>query len=254
MFLLGILVGGAALYLWHPQAQVPAGNALLSAQQVSQHAEETAQALPTPSRSVPIIAVDQSEENGVVGNLTVRMIPGTGNVLVNTNPFIEPDVQQSAMLATQFAQAEARNDLKQNDLVFTYQMPEQMQARVVGGGSAGAVTTIAAIALLENKSIRPEVAMTGTINADGSIGEVGAVAQKAHAAADAGYKIFLVPAGEMQVTYYERNTSRVQRGPLTIYRTRYIPKSVDLQEMAKDWGITIKEVATIKDAEQEMLE
>ena len=37
-------------------------------------------------RSIPIVAVS-SDGKGVVGNLTVRLIPGNNNVLINTNPF-----------------------------------------------------------------------------------------------------------------------------------------------------------------------
>ncbi|HWI05689.1 MAG TPA: S16 family serine protease, partial [Acidimicrobiales bacterium] len=42
------------------------------------------------------------------------------------------------------------------------------------------------------------IATTGTIEADGKVGPVGGVKQKAEAAEDAGAELFLVPGGEVE--------------------------------------------------------
>lgn len=69
----------------------------------------------------------------------------------------------------------------------------------VGGPSAGLAFTLAVIDVLTEGDLTggASVAVTGTINEDGTVGEVGGVVQKAAAAADAGADIMLVPPGEL---------------------------------------------------------
>lgn len=65
----------------------------------------------------------------------------------------------------------------------------------VGGNSAGLAFTLAVIDELTEGSLtgKNKVAVTGTMELDGTVGEVGGVAQKAVAARHAGAKYFLVP-------------------------------------------------------------
>jgi PDZ domain-containing protein len=69
----------------------------------------------------------------------------------------------------------------------------------VGGPSAGLAFTLAVLDVLTEGDLTGghDVAVTGTINDDGTIGEIGGVVQKAAAAADAGAEVFLVPNGEL---------------------------------------------------------
>ena len=203
------------------------------------------------SVSVPIVAVNQYDNSGVTGNLTVKIIPGDNTVLIATNPFIEPDLQYSANIAVGAAKA-AANYTGEKDYIFSY----GIDSNVVGGGSAGAIATIAVIAALENRNINKDVIMTGTINPDGSIGEVGGILEKAKAAADAGYKIFLVPKGQSVVRYYEKVLNRdTTRGGFVFYNTRYVPKTIDLKDTAeKEWGLKVIEVSNINEAEKYMLQ
>ena len=66
---------------------------------------------------------------------------------------------------------------------------------VVDGPSAGAVLTCGVLAAARGDKIRPDAAMTGTINPDGSIGPVGGIAHKIDGAASEGMKLLLIPAG-----------------------------------------------------------
>jgi Lon-like protease len=67
----------------------------------------------------------------------------------------------------------------------------------VGGPSAGLALTLAIIDVLTEGDLTGglEVATTGTIGVDGSIGPIGGVEQKAHAVRRAGSDVFLVPRG-----------------------------------------------------------
>src|SRR5690606_3334077 len=69
-----------------------------------------------------------------------------------------------------------------------------------GGPSAGLAFTLALIDLLTPGELTGghKVAVTGTIRLDGSVGPVGGGAQKAIAARNAGYEVFLVPPDELE--------------------------------------------------------
>ncbi|MBM3658814.1 MAG: PDZ domain-containing protein [Actinobacteria bacterium] len=69
----------------------------------------------------------------------------------------------------------------------------------VSGPSAGLAFSLAIIDDLTEGNLtgRGDVAVTGTINEDGSVGPVGGVAQKAVAAREAGARLMLVPADEV---------------------------------------------------------
>lgn len=69
---------------------------------------------------------------------------------------------------------------------------------MIGGPSAGLAMTLAIIAHLSQHPITGGhvIAATGTIDANGQVGDVGGVAQKAVAVANAGVHYFFVPVGE----------------------------------------------------------
>jgi uncharacterized protein len=66
----------------------------------------------------------------------------------------------------------------------------------VGGPSASGYITVALFALMNNLTLRGDMAMTGIILPDGLVGPVGGVSQKVSAAAEKGIKTVLVPMGE----------------------------------------------------------
>jgi predicted S18 family serine protease len=202
-------------------------------------------------RTIPIVAVT-NDGVGEVENLTVRLIPGNSNVLINTNPFLDTSLQYSVNKAVAVAKINSNYGFDR-DFVFDYKAGD---AQLIGGESAGAAATIATIAALENKTIANDVVITGTVETDGTIGEVGGIIEKAKAVADAGYKRFLVPKGQSTVTYYERQVSEEPtRYGFTILNTRYVPKTIDLKDVAKEeWNLEITEVSTIEEAQEYLIE
>ena len=202
-------------------------------------------------RSVPVVAVT-TDGKGVVGTMTVKLIPGNNNVLLDTNPFVETDLQYSANVAIAVAKQLAKNYAYDRDFIISFNVDSQL----IGGESAGAAMTIAAFAAIENRKIRDDVAITGTINPDGRIGKVGGVLEKAKAAADAGYSVFLVPKGQSKITYYEEKVKKEPFGfGIYIYNRYYVPKTIDIKEMAKkEWGLNVIEVENIEDAIRYMVE
>jgi PDZ domain-containing protein len=81
---------------------------------------------------------------------------------------------------------------------FRYPFNVQIDAGNIGGPSAGLAFTLAILDYLGNGQLTGGhlVAATGTMNLDGSVGEVGGVKQKAIAVRRAGAQLFLVPQAE----------------------------------------------------------
>lgn len=200
----------------------------------------------TTEKDMPLVAVSDDEE-GMVDEMRLKLIPGSNDILINTNPFLEPDVQYAVKTAVTYAISRIPDYRYDKDFIFDFNATE---AQLIGGESAGAAATILSIAVLENKGIKKDAVITGTINPDGTIGRIGSVLEKAKAVSDAGYRYFLVPEGQSEITYYERQVQRQSTDlGFDILRSKYVPKTLDLAKEAKDaWGLNVVEVKTIDDA------
>jgi PDZ domain-containing protein len=91
--------------------------------------------------------------------------------------------------------------LSTKDLAFDFPFPVEVQSERIGGPSAGLAFTLEVIDNLTDGELTGglKVATTGTIELDGSVGEVGGVAQKTIAVKRSGATLFLVPSGEYEV-------------------------------------------------------
>lgn len=264
-FILGILFttavfGGIYLYMRENSLEfMTTSQPVLSSQPgyvntfQSTSSQNSALSNQTVERTVPVLAVSQDESKGIVGSLTVKLVPGNDNIYIQIVPFTETDLQYSADTAVNLAKSVVSDYTPGQDFELTYNMPDSVA--VIGGGSAGAATTLATIAALEDRSINPNVAVTGEINPDGTIGAVSGLLEKTKAAADAGYTTMLIPKGETKIVYYERTVSNHQMGfGISMYNAQYAPKTIDLVEQGKSWGINVVEVSTIQDVEHYMLQ
>lgn len=103
----------------------------------------------------------------------------------------------------------------------------------IGGPSAGLAFTLALIDELSKGSLTggAKVAATGTINGDESVGAVGAVAQKARAARDAGAKLLLIPA-----TQSEEDISAARRIGGSRMRVETVATLQDALDMLRSIG------------------
>lgn len=190
---------------------------------------------------IKIPAVD-NQGRGVVTKLKVQAIPGEGRVLINIDQLLFwVDTQHSIRVAKTVAQNFTKIDLSNIDLVYTI----ETNASIIEGPSAGAAIAIGTIAALENKTINQSVMITGIIEPDGSIRQVGGVLAKAKASKDIGAKLFLVPKDQgVQIVYVpEEECSEI--GPITYCTVTYKEKRVDISEKA---GIKVKEVSNIYEA------
>ncbi|MCE8425665.1 MAG: hypothetical protein J5U17_07805 [Candidatus Methanoperedens sp.] len=191
---------------------------------------------------IPLVA-DSLSDNGEVGsyiNAQVIVTNGTGHVFVDTNPFTQVDLQGSARIAAMVASDVLGVDEKSYDFYYII----EIDSPVIGGPSAGGALTVATIAAMNNWPIKSDIAMTGMIDPDETIGPVGGIPFKLEAAASHNTTLFLVPQGQLIVNI--TNTTTVRRGPFITTQSRV--ETVDLNQLGKKLNVTVKEVGTIQDA------
>lgn len=87
------------------------------------------------------------------------------------------------------------------DLTYELPFPVEIDTEDVGGPSAGVALTLGILDVLTPGSITggATIAVTGTIDPEGRVGEVGGVGQKAVAASREGAEMLLVPASEAAI-------------------------------------------------------
>lgn len=189
-------------------------------------------------------AVDRYDR-GALADLVVEATPGNGLVFVrfdSSNPLINPDTQTSLRTALEVAKKVVGEESAiQKNLFYTLSAPSD----VVGGRSAGAAFTIAAIFALEGASLKENILITGAIESDGSIGAVGKILEKARAVKEAGYTVFLVPQGESKQRV-PRESCREERSNERIYRE--CTTVSELVDVEKEVGIQVIEVKDIVEA------
>jgi len=238
IFILGVIIGNQVLIPY---------------QTVQNETVQKLNLLPTQnySASANILAVKSNDNSGVLGKVNVEIDSGKGRVLMNTNPFLEPDTQFSAETAVSVAQNYTKKDLSDKDVIISFDVSGQL----LGGPSAGAAMTVATIAAIEEKQVKKDVAVTGTIEPTGKIGDIGGVIEKAQAAANNKVKLFLVPEDELYLTYYERQIKNERIGNFIIQRVNYVPKTLDLNNYTmSELKMETKGVFSISDVVKYMLE
>jgi len=155
--------------------------------------------------TIKIVAVSQVEVGafqteyvGAVMVAEVELRRGEGRVFVDTIPRIGIDLQTSSRTAVLVAQNITGVSLQKTDVILTIRPKTAVD--IVDGPSAGAAITIATIAAIWNHTFSATVYITGTVNPDGTVGEVGGIPYKALAAAEEGATVFMVPKGQSTVT------------------------------------------------------
>ncbi|MEM0475356.1 MAG: hypothetical protein QW343_01010, partial [Candidatus Norongarragalinales archaeon] len=148
VFALGFALGFASSFVTQNQKEGSANGVVCPAVQITAQPiiQKTAQPSVQPSAALTklpeetltatlrVLAVRGDSGEGAVGNVTAEIRLGKGRILVNTNPFVEPDTQYSAETAARFASAFSNKSIADRDIIFSFESPGQL----VGGQSAGA--------------------------------------------------------------------------------------------------------------------
>lgn len=194
--------------------------------------------------TVFVPAID-SNGNGVALPLTVQKSAGNGETLIDINSLVFWfDTQQSIQTAKKVAQNITGENIGRFSLTYAI---GAANASIVEGPSAGAALAMATIAALENRTLAPDVMITGTIEPDGTIGEVGGILEKAAAAKQAGASLFLVPKGQGTKTSLTPVENCTEQDSIAYCTTRYKQIAGDISQQA---GIRIAEVSSVSEAEK----
>lgn len=180
-----------------------------------------------------------SDNRGEMTKVYVEARKGSGKILVDVeNLLFWIDTQYSIRVAKKVAEKYLNKSLDDVDLIYSI----KANATIVEGPSAGAALAIATIAVLEKKEIKKDVAVTGTINLDGTIGQVGGILEKGMIAKEFGIKTFIVPKGQRKILRYETERSCKRVGLITYCEIITRPIEVDV---GKELGINVIEVGHI---------
>jgi PDZ domain-containing protein len=135
--------------------------------------------------------------------LTVQPFEGEGSRTEVVALGARPDDPTRPMLGV---------NLGTRDLSFEFPFEVTIDSGQVGGPSAGLALTLGIIDALSEESITGglDVATTGTIQLDGTVGPVGGVEQKTVAVRRSGADLFLVPSSELDETRHFAGDLRVE--------------------------------------------
>lgn len=144
--------------------------------------------------SVNLLAVVNGR--GVTIPLITEIRAGEGRLLLSIDDTVfVTNTQESIATALRAAKAFTGANLLDKDIIIRVENPYTETLRLEGE-SAGASIAVALIANVQDFKLRQDVAITGTVNEAGSIGQVGDVPSKAAGAGSAGINILLVPKGQ----------------------------------------------------------
>ncbi len=141
------------------------------------------------SRGMTVPAVSDSGTGQMV-NVSIEAKSGGGSAYIATSPIAGWMTQASGQEAMQVATGLAGYNRSTCDVLIKFGSGELSN---IDGPSAGAAMTTLILAGLKNETLRKDFTITGTIEPNGAIGQVGGVPEKAEAASEEGLKYFLVP-------------------------------------------------------------
>ncbi len=181
---------------------------------------------------------------GAMIHVSVEIKPGSGRVLVVTKPLMGVVFQDAANVAVYVAQKKTGIPLSGSDVIFS--VTSDVEIPAVDGPSAGALMGIVTIAALQNKSLRQDVTITGSIDKDGRIGEIGGVVEKAIAAKKSGKSLILIPSDNSRLIRYVEERKELAPGFIIIERR---PVAVDAREFIEEQvGIEVEYVGDVDEA------
>jgi predicted S18 family serine protease len=184
----------------------------------------------------------QITEIGSMMNISVEIKPGKGRILVDTKPLMGVVFQDAANTAVYAAQKKTGKDLSGSDIIFSIDAMHEVPS--VDGPSAGALMTLLVVGGIKNLELRKDMTMTGTIDKDGHVGEIGGVIEKAKAAKDSGKNLILLPRENSRLIQYIEKT-RNYYGITVIER---VPETIDTKDyLVKNIGINVEYIDNFDD-------
>ncbi len=187
----------------------------------------------------PAVLDENSSQMIMVQIQTAEKINSNGyQTFLNTNPLVGYDTQDSINIASDVARLilkEKGINTSECNILISFYSPREVE--YIDGPSAGAGLAMLMMTALENKTIRDDITMTGTIETDRTVGSIGGLALKGEAAYKHGYRIFLTPMLSnsekiellMLKNYYDLKIIQVENVEQA-YSIATTPKTKNLEE------------------------
>ena len=138
-----------------------------------------------------IPAIDERSGRGVAIETEICLVPGEGDIYLAGVGRVGNDTVVSLLVAFVMSQLISGVPLKDRDIVIRF---INKDIRTVEGPSAGALITFALTNLASEGYIPQRFSGTGGINVDGSVENVGGIANKIEALIDKGVRKIFIPA------------------------------------------------------------
>lgn len=161
---------------------------------------------PQHSITVPVLWFGRTADNTPVGGTSSASISTADDGVAGYSVDATSQAAQGAGASWQAASANAAMVAT----LLSATNPENLSFRfsvdgAIDGPSAGGVLTVGALALLNHHELLPHRAMTGTINPDGTIGQISGLAYKLKGARDAGFTTVVAPTANAMVNDPDSN-------------------------------------------------
>lgn len=163
---------------------------------------------------------DSEVQSGRMVPMSVTAAPSAGIYVHSRSSIVGEQMQISFYEVKEYVES-STYDPEHDGLVISVNPPDDWDR--INGQSASLGVGVAYAALHANKTLNPNVTMTGYIRSDGSIGPVQNVDEKVDAAATMGYSMILVPPG------YSVSHPGIRVIPVASFdeATQYAIKSID---------------------------
>lgn len=179
---------------------------------------------------------------GLIANLSIELRKGEGRTLIDINKLsFWEDTQDSIRLSRLVAENITGIDSSGYDIIYSI----DADADSIEGPSAGPAMTIATSLALQDRKINNSVIISGYLKEDGSIGKITGLLEKAKAAKEKNFKLFLVPRGEkiQKVSYSQKIC--LDSSSSTFCETKIFQRDIEIE---KEVGIEVIEVENISEA------
>jgi predicted S18 family serine protease len=203
---------------------------------------------------IPLVAVSSSG-GGEVVNMTIVEMRGSGKSFFEfglESPLIANETQASFSNAVEVAKNfDAQTTINSKNVDFYYFFDSNVSG--VDGYSAGIGAAVGTILLLKNESWKTGVGVTGGVELNGSVLQVGGILDKAKALKSAGFMEFVVPMGESVVNVIQNSsaencTQTVINGQVFNECQAQNVSTVVPESVESTVGLNVVEVSDVKQA------
>ncbi|MEM3369457.1 MAG: S16 family serine protease [Candidatus Micrarchaeia archaeon] len=138
-----------------------------------------------------------NENSSQMIKISIRIIPNisveSGKIYYSLDPLIGEETQKSILIANSVARNMAeKKEINASECDVILEVSNN-GVSYIEGPSAGALFTAMILSGFENKNLRSDTTMTGTIDVNGKVGSVGGLPLKAEAAYKLGFKRIIFP-------------------------------------------------------------